>query len=72
MKTLPPDDPSNVDDKSSAGSAASSEAPPPEHSRLAPADPMVGVTVKDETGDKKAMSCGGACLADIASVLALS
>jgi len=66
-KTLPPDDPSSVDD---TASAADADAPPPEHSMLTQADPVVGVTVKDDMGDKKAMSCGGANIADLASVLA--
>jgi hypothetical protein len=63
QKTLPPDDPSSVNDTSDA------EAPP-ERSMLSAGDPTVAVTVKDETGDKKAMSCGGASIPDLAAVLA--
>jgi len=65
-KTLPPDDPSSVDDNAADGG----DTPPPQHSMLSQADPMVGVTVKDETGEKKAMSCGGASVPDLAAVLA--
>ena len=32
--------------------------------------PNVAVTVKDDMGDKKAMSCGGASIPDLAAVLA--
>jgi hypothetical protein len=66
-KTLPPDDPSNVDDTSKA---TDGDAPPPEHTMLGQADPKVAVTVKDDLGDKKAMSCGGASIPDLAAVLA--
>jgi hypothetical protein len=68
-KTLPPDDPSNVDDTSQA-TKAKDEPPPPDHTPLGQADPTVAVTVKDDTGDKKAMSCGGANIPDLAAVLA--
>ena len=65
-KTLPPDDPSTVDETAPSGDA---DAPPPEHAMLGQAaDPMVAVTVKDE-GDKKALSCGGASIPDLAAVL---
>jgi hypothetical protein len=67
-KTLPPDDPSNVDDTAKAGDGG--EPAPPEHSALTQADPKVGVTVKDDMGERKAMSCGGANIADLAAVLA--
>jgi hypothetical protein len=67
-KTLPPADPSSVDD--TAKETDGGEAPPPEHSMLTQADPTVPVTVKDDMGDKKAMSCGGASIPDLAAVLA--
>jgi hypothetical protein len=67
-KTVPPEDPSNVDETAQAGDGG--EAPPPEHSSLAQADPKVPVTVKDDMGEKKAMSCGGANIPDLAAVLA--
>ncbi|HEX4445779.1 MAG TPA: hypothetical protein VH044_03560 [Polyangiaceae bacterium] len=66
-KTLPPDDPSNAE----SDQTEDAEAPPPEHSTLSASDPMVPVTVKDE-GEKKAMSCGGAAIADLSAVLAQS
>jgi hypothetical protein len=66
-KTLPPDDPSTVDETAPSGDA---EAPPPEHAMLGQADPKVAVTVKDDSGEGKAMSCGGANIADLAAVLA--
>jgi hypothetical protein len=66
VKTLPPDDPSN------ASSDDDAEAPPPEHMSLAAGDPQVAVTVKDEGGDKKAISCGGANIPDLAAVLSQS
>jgi hypothetical protein len=65
-KTLPPDDPSTVDETA----PADGEAPPPEPSMLTQGDPKVAVTVKDDMGDKKAMSCGGASIPDLAAVLA--
>jgi hypothetical protein len=64
-KTLPPDDPSNVDDTASADA----DVPPPQHSMLSQADPTVPVTVKDDT-EGKALSCGGASIPDLAAVLA--
>lgn len=64
-KTLPPDDPSSVDD-----TAADADTPPPQHAMLGPADPKVPVTVKDDMGDKQAVSCGGASIANLAAVLA--
>lgn len=67
-KTLPPDDPSSVDDTAKGDDGG--DAPPPQHSMLSQADPTVPVTVKDDTGDPKAMSCGGANIPDLAAVLA--
>jgi hypothetical protein len=67
QKTLPPDDPSSVDDTAQADA----EAPPPPPMMGRAADPEVPVTVKDE-GEKKAVSCSGANIADLAAVLAQS
>lgn len=67
-KTLPPDDPSNVDDTAKAGDGG--ESAPQEYVPLTQADPKVGVTVKDDMGERKAMSCGGANIPDLAAVLA--
>jgi hypothetical protein len=67
MKTLPPDDPSNQE----GNPTEDAEAPPPEPPTLSGGDPMVPVTVKDEgEGEKKALSCGGASIADLSAVLA--
>jgi hypothetical protein len=70
-KTLPPEDPSSADNSGDGGEPA-----PPEHSALsehsafAHPDPTVGVTVKDDMGEKKATPCGGASIPDLATVLA--
>jgi hypothetical protein len=65
-KTLPPDDPSTVDETA----PSDADAPPPQHDMLGQADPKVPVTVKDDNGEGKAMSCGGASIGDLAAVLA--
>ncbi len=66
-KTLPPDDPS------SAGDTADADTPPPQHNVdlfASHAEPAASATVKDDMGEKKAMSCGGASIQDLAAVLA--
>jgi hypothetical protein len=66
-KTLPPDDPSSVDD------TADADTPPPQHNVnlfAGNAEPAASATVKDDMGEKKSMSCGGASIPDLAAVLA--
>jgi hypothetical protein len=71
------DEPENADESSSEGTsdkpekkkdpdAISTDTP----SALTGADPMVGVTVKDEPKGQKALPCGGATVPDLAVVLA--
>jgi hypothetical protein len=65
-------EPENADESSSNSPAKSANpnAPPPDQpSALASADPMVGVTVKDDASHK-ALPCGGAKIADLAVLLA--
>ena len=68
------DAPENADESASDSTPSKKKGPdavPAEqNSALNAADPMVGVTVKDEPKGQKALACGGASIPDLAVVLA--
>ncbi len=66
------DGPENADESSSDSTAdkkKSDAIPTDQPSALTAADPMVGVTVKDDPKGQKALPCGGASVPDLATVL---
>jgi hypothetical protein len=69
--TLPPaEDPDNPEDTTKKAKGGDTEEAPPEHSALsAGADPMVGVTVKDDTKHSD-VACSGPKIPDLATALA--
>jgi hypothetical protein len=63
------EEPQNADESSSEGKKSEPSMLSTDHPAAA-ADPMVGVTVKDEPKGQKALPCGGASIPDLAVVLA--